>query len=1230
MVLINVNNNREINIDIFILDTIDSIRNKIAIALDTLPKYIYINPEIKLTEIDHLDIISLEEIVKKYSEDWEKYLEHAMKNFKSIGIENLLKLWLIDKPDDEIEVYKMIIRKFGDIQINSEIFNDISNFQRYYINQKEKQYEKINKQNDDIIMFEDLERIIHSQFYTESKRIELIFDDDNLSLLEIFNNIKLDEYVPFAVNVNDNLLKIYNNFIPDEDWGDNEKYDENYLLLRIMNLHKNKLKNDIDEDYTEVDISQQNQTFKILMDVFLNDKMFISKKKLFSRMLKSIGIITDTYESLSDLNIIEKELEIKGVYFFPNFYFNQFIFADLCMNDNIFSQFLKIDESVKPHKESLYNLDSVYIYFNYNNIEIRANVSTRIMDNKDPDLKYIKNKKLIPINSKYVKVKIVKAQNIDHINYFIDIFSKLMTYYNNKKEGIIYDYRVLLKDKTFGQEKIIKQSKIKNFLKRTNPDLFMSDYSKYCQFPPIIIQEDKVNDYDPDSVITFPKTKEEGPQYIYACDTEKGRHPRTGYIYPGLRENKLPNQDKYPFIPCCYLTPYGKNRKMLENYMKDNLVIDNSKKNINERLITTNKMLPTRQHVGTLPDDLKQILNNISIYYNSYRKGMLRSVNSLLECILVGISQVNTEIFNQLNIAGNSDDSMNQLLEKYRMSLLDDNLLSVCKQQNYDINIDIIKQKLINKETYLDPRIYIKLLENKFEVNIYVFNINKDNEIDIVILRHTHGYLNYHTFYNTSIVVYENQGSYTDKLEYPQCELIYFQNKENVEKTYYYLPNKNWEEMEELYNIRTYIRKQFMKMTETYQLNKLLSRIILPYDDKNKQIIINSQYIDNYGKTRFIEVIYKDQELYILTSPLPPLPVKIKDIEYFQKTNDFNLTQEFIETYNMKITSQYVKENKTYEISCRVNSNKLSVNQIKYTFLVNTNIIKDVKFTINNEIIISNESKITEFNKNKKIARYLSEYIYYEFSKYISSKIDNLMSKQNDYNLEEYILPFFNEKVENIIDFEYGYIQQYFTTTGGIMRNNKIIIGGKNPEETRKRLIYVLSLKIKQYPEYILKYSLQTYMNNYFVDITDYSIYSNQIILQGQQSLNKWIQMKTFDNKIKQEVIPGYKNPYFYKNSEMLDNKIYLIQENENLNSALYKNKIWNEKKYNIQNTNINYDIKNEKYNLYSYINKNNYNEYYVEGLDIQQKGKKDSVNNNIIGYKDQENDTKYISVFKL
>ena len=69
MVLINVNNNREINIDIFILDTIDSIRNKIAIALDTLPKYIYINPEIKLTEIDHLDIISLEEIVKEYSED---------------------------------------------------------------------------------------------------------------------------------------------------------------------------------------------------------------------------------------------------------------------------------------------------------------------------------------------------------------------------------------------------------------------------------------------------------------------------------------------------------------------------------------------------------------------------------------------------------------------------------------------------------------------------------------------------------------------------------------------------------------------------------------------------------------------------------------------------------------------------------------------------------------------------------------------------------------------------------------------------------------------------------------------------------------------------------------------------------------------------------------------------------------------------------------------------------
>ena len=46
--------------------------------------------------------------------------------------------------------------------------------------------------------------------------------------------------------------------------------------------------------------------------------------------------------------------------------------------------------------------------------------------------------------------------------------------------------------------------------------------------------------------------------------------------------------------------------------------------------------------------------------------------------------------------------------------------------------------------------------------------------------------------------------------------------------------------------------------------------------------------------------------------------------------------------------------------------------------------------------------------------------------------------------------------------------------------------------------------------DYILNYYKQSYMNNYFVDITDYNIYNNQVLLQGDESVLKWIKNINF------------------------------------------------------------------------------------------------------------------------
>ena len=349
-------------------------------------------------------------------------------------------------------------------------------------------------------------------------------------------------------------------------------------------------------------------------------------------------------------------------------------------------------------------------------------------------------------------------------------------------------------------------------------------------------------------------------------------------------------------------------------------------------------------------------------------------------------------------------------------------------------------------------------------------------------------------------------------------------------------------------------------------LQHVLDNIEKVVSKKNINIVINPKL--NQLKNEYKKINFSFQK-----KPLGTAHVVLSSKKFYSKSNqdiliifadnpfiDKKIVENMIDLKkkkNSKIVLLNVNKKKKTEIKCKVNSSKNIINQVNYTFLVDIDLIDDISITKNKKITISDVSLLDIFNKNKKIARYLSEYIFYEFSKYISgkyiinleekSKIENKLDKKDeigdliqdmggleiveeenesddeeenesddeddnesddeddnesddedeqvlgqgeevDYNnLEKYILPFFENKVENIINYDYDIIDQYFVTDSGIMKDNKIIIAGSNPEETNKRLKYVLYLKIKNKREYILNYYKQTYMNNYFVDITDYN-----------------------------------------------------------------------------------------------------------------------------------------------
>tara|TARA_Y100000996_G_scaffold394802_1_gene359447 strand:- start:78 stop:1490 length:1413 start_codon:yes stop_codon:yes gene_type:complete len=469
-------------------------------------------------------------------------------------------------------------------------------------------------------------------------------------------------------------------------------------------------------------------------------------------------------------------------------------------------------------------------------------------------------------------------------------------------------------------------------------------------------------------------------------------------------------------------------------------------------------------------------------------------------------------------------------------------------------------------------------------------------------------------------------GSYTDNLDYPQCELVVLNSKQYPEQFLNSvfsnkvkqdiidkLPNNT------ISNIKKYLyyqssvignglKKMLIKFIESYQLNRLLSRMKLP------KIDIISQYIDNYGKTRFLEINYNNIIIKIGVDPIPPLPIPEKKIEYFLSPNNYEVIKSFIKDNKMYIKSQYIKNGKTVEIN--VSSNEKFQKKIVYHILLNEiDILEDVEnITLHNHFFEQEESLLQIFNHNKRIARYLKEYVLWRFSYYIS---------ENDIKMNYYvhINDFFEKNIEIIPNFKYENIFKKFYTDTGIMKNEKIIIGGTNPQETKKRLMYCLYLEIQRNITRIINYKNKEYMENFFQDITDFTVHPNQVILQGEDSVEKWIEDKKYVTYLYNQIIDNIDKPYFFKNNLVTKN-ITVLDRNNNLPDAIYKNLIWRRDSYNPIYTNDSSEsLLNIPYTIYSYTNSDNIIEYKRNGGDDNIK---------IIGYLDENNDPVYMSTLVL
>ena len=1114
--MIKINN---IDFPIYELDTVKSILNRLAASFNTLSEYLDFPNKLTLKDLHSQNIIivdilkdiktsPLTDLINKYKDVRKEFLT-----------DKIIPIWMsYTKQFDIGTIEKDIL----DSKIGLIAFKIREMWTKKSINKKNLE-EKIqtNKKNvkreeKELTKFETEESIISTSFIIHNIECISTLSIQNISLLEIFNRAILTEYVPF-ISVND-FYKISKDFkLPYlNEWVKTEK---DSIILKVA----------FKKSFEKKDLSNYQDTIikidPISKDIYIKIKIHIDKHNISKE-----DYIRNSLSVFKNINTVDtKEVDVKGLFYFPAQNLLKYVFADLVMNDNTFKSLINIDDHLKTTK----NKSELFIHFYH---ESTGNIKASLIKKK-VDKKNIKEDNLdtdyFQKGDNYIRVN-ASGNNNESIEKFKNILGKLFTLYNNKFQEIFTFYSKYITN--FGVEEAEEEEETEEKIKEIAPEVFIGSYSSVCQPKqaiPSIISEENLNINQ--EYLKFPRDKED-QEIPYISDGVNQQYyicKDSVYKYPGIKDNTLDNYKEYPYIPCCFKKNQKNKNKYLHYYQGQKLKDKQQNKEIKKSL----KFLDNDEP-GTLPENIEKLFSfiyNQNENFEFIRRGVLNTKNSFLNCVLVAL---------ETDIPKNKNE-IEEFFKVTREGLATPELVSLCRQEMYDKTSQQIIEMLNNKDIYLDPKLFVHLLEEYFKCNIYIFsNMNNDSG-EMILPNFIQSYYTHQNTYADNIFIYEHLGNESERIKhpYPQCELICRYNKTEIQDNFSFKEAEN-------------IRKIFSSMKESYSLDKLIEDTFMPIP---KTIEIVSQWIDLYGKTRILNIKFNNKIISLSIDPIQPINV--------------------IEVKNYNI---YSTDKETV---------KLLLKEFKIDNITNF-YIGNVKASISIEKD-TNISYLEIYNKNKKIARYLTEYTLWLYSKYLYSKKINIET-------------FSKEHFKIDPSFLYGNISKKFKENNkSLMIENKLIV---HDEETIKRLVYILNLNIQRDKNKILNYHKRFFIENYYVDLTDFKQHPNQVILFGDDSIQNWINENT-TGSTSFTLYNGIKFgdvPYFFKN-ELIDDKVFLAQNTNDIGKASNIAITWNKQHYNL-NIHVKDKISTPPFTLYAYKNP-----FDIKKYDIESKSSK---NIKIMGYK--------------
>ena len=1023
---------------------------------------------------------------------------------------------------------------------------------------------------------------------------------------DIFNNTIISQYIPF-VCYNDNYEKtVYKVFTPRESDVNYEKY----VLKPDKTTEKNTIYMTLwlgDPNEISVTRSPQKYFYTIIYHIDGN-KLTIESTARDALLDLSVEMKNLAYNRVQmafpNLALGEGiEIKVRGDFRMWNAIIDETSFLDNLLTERMLNHFLYVEEDKGPYPLKKH----LGIDLHYKQIFVAAAkyaaVSPSIMQfysTEDEASEILQEDGTIvartfPAGTPYLQVNVLQAESRPIVDKFIKIFRLLIMYYMEKESnedntksdydkelpGLVDRLNELLAEQRLI---LIKPKKSKKTINEAS-ELFVGGYTKLgCGVPPFLIDPEDVDFYESEGkqVMPFPKNN---PKWNFVCPDSKP--------FPGVKVNdKLPNKDEFPYIPCCYkkdkMTPLvngKKNYNKYQQYLENDEIIESSAKGNNIIRNPTKSLSPNI--FGYLPGSVENIINKYSSRANTkmYRFGTTKyPINSLLHCICFAVDD-----FNYISL--NSDEKKEEYVKELKKYIFNNVNHSVMKQELYDYTDQEVADLFEN--TFFDPALIYRAVEEIFNINVYVFTYGNGGELEVPRCKIFHS--RPPRTYRPTVLIAKIFATSKKRIEgynvnnIPKCELIVNYDDEKSRIIKYF-----GESMTSICH-DIILQNDMNTITISQEQDHYIVRDNVYYHLDHMKIYndnVVSQFIDAYGKMRALNLNIKGNLITVVVPPSQPENLPI--------SNTIDIIQATIAN---QIFGNPVGI--TRDVSGKVDGYWYQVLDIKYGEYVPVipyNDNNNLNIGPNNPLGLIKPSVTGRLRKLQRTLNIVVELVRWcygllrlkgQTSPYIFQKeYLTVINKPNVDSANYYDLSKIRRRLPDIdiVDDIDGAINYMHNIAPTLFGKNKIIMYNQEFSNRIKSMLVDYDNMINN--RYI---EVKEFINKFYETAEDFVYSPNTKIFLSRTELDNWIKSLKITQKQIQLVYSTTEiaksllhEPYIYQSDDI----VYIIQNSieDSANKALTIAKTWRDKHINIG---INIEIdKNDLKNL----------PYFVYGISSDSK----------------------------